>query len=650
MTEHSPERKLAAIVAADVVGYSRLMELDETGTHARLKALREQVVEPQITAYHGRIVKLMGDGILAEFSSVVDALACAVDVQRFVVTRNADVAKDHQINFRIGINLGDIIVEGDDIYGDGVNIAARLEAMAEPGGVYISGTAYDQVRNKLGVGLEALGEHTVKNIADPVRVYRVSLKPVEKQSASGNSRLSWLRISQRTRYGMIAITVMALLAGALWWWQLWIVREEPASVERMAFALPDKPSIAVLPFNNMSSDTEQAYFTDGLTEDLITDLSKLPELFVIARNTSFSYKGKAVKVHQVAEELGVRYVLEGSVRRSGDQLRITAQLIDATSGGHLWAERYDSTVSDVFALQDKINQQIISALQLKLSSKTKASLQYKSTINVEAYEAFLNGLRLLNMNNLWVEVTDTTQAKPEFERAIELDPNYALPYAGLGWVYWNRFGAAKDPALKQSALELAEKSLALAENPLALRLQAKQHISPDFVARNSWFSGQHDQAVALIRQALALAPNDADTMADLAYTLVFAGEAQEASQLMHQAIRLNPNFPAWYHRPAGIAHYFNGQYAQAVREFKAWYESEPVKSISLPWLAAAYAQAGELDEARQVTEEAFLYLGSTYYPKTIQAVRYYYPFKREADIDQLTDGLRKADWPDADDL
>jgi TolB-like protein/class 3 adenylate cyclase len=345
------ERRLVAILAADVVGYSGLMERDEAGTLAALKSLREDLFDPKIAAHHGRIVKLMGDGTLVDFSSVVDAVVCAVDIQRAMAARNAEAPAEERIDLRIGVNLGDVIIEGDDIYGDGVNIAARLESLAEPGGVCVSRTVFNHVRHKADIGFENLGEHQVKNISEPVVVYRalVDAEGGEEPRAAPKRQVGW-----RKSVFAGAAAALVVIAGLLIWQRPWAPGVEPASLARMAHPLPDKPSIAVLPFTNMSDDPNQEYFTDGMTEDLITDLAKISGLFVIARNSVFTYKGKAVEVRQVAEDLGVRYVLEGSVRRAGEQVRINTQLIDATTGGHLWADRYDGSLGDIFALQDKV--------------------------------------------------------------------------------------------------------------------------------------------------------------------------------------------------------------------------------------------------------------------------------------------------------
>ena len=403
------------------------MELDETGTHARLKTLREQVIEPQIAAYHGRIVKLMGDGVLAEFPSVVDALACAVDVQRAVVTRNTDITEDQQISFRIGINLGDIIVEGDDIYSDGVNIAARLESLAEPGGIYISGTAYDQVRNKLGVGLQALGERTVKNIAEPVRVYRVMLDS-DSESASDKPVTSKQRQSKTSptrRWAAVAVLAAIVLgAGAA----TWFLKSDvfPSLIATSTNAL-DKNQIAVLLFANLSADPDSEYFSDGMTEELISKLSRVKELAVIARTSVMSYKGSDKKINEIEQELQVGIILEGSVRKAADKLRITVQLIDVASQQHLWSQDYDRTLNDVFVIQSDVAQSVADSLQVALKPSEKQQLEEQATENLEAYNLYLQGLYLFHKAN----EEGLSSSITYFERALQYDPHFAKAQAGI---------------------------------------------------------------------------------------------------------------------------------------------------------------------------------------------------------------------------
>jgi adenylate cyclase len=383
MADEGFKRKLTAILSADAVGYSRLMAEDETATVKTIASYRE-IMATLIKQHRGRVVDSPGDNLLAEFSSVVDAVQCAVAVQNEFQTRNAELAENRRMEFRIGINLGDVIDEEDRIYGDGVNVAARLEALADPGGVCVSKTAFDQIETKLPLGYEYLGEQSVKNIPKPVRAYRVLMKPDAAGKVIGEKRFLG-RYSRRT--AMAAIIILVMVAGGLVSWNIYLQQSknvEPASVEKMAYPLPDRPSIAVLPFNNLSGDSEQAYLVDGLTENVIGGLSKIPEMFVISRNSSFTYKGKSVKVQQVAEDLGVRYVLEGSVQKSGEQLRVTTQLIDALNGRHVWSEKYDRKVDNLFIVQDDITLNIAIAMQVKLTEGEQAKVRH-ATDNLDAW-------------------------------------------------------------------------------------------------------------------------------------------------------------------------------------------------------------------------------------------------------------------------
>ena len=452
MAEERVQRKIAAILAADVAAYSRLVREDEEGTLAAVKSDVAEAFGPSVTARNGRISKTIGDGLLAEFTSVVDAVRCAVGVQRAMVDRNVARAEDRQIEFRIGINLGDVVAEGDDLHGDGVNVAARLQGLADPGGIFISGTAFDQVQKNVDVGYEFLGEREVKNIADRVRVYRVLTGPDDVGrviGVPGKSTAAW-------KWPAIAATVLVVLsAGGLAWWQPWAPDVAPTSIDKTALPLPDKPSISVLPFTNMSDDKKQEYFSDGITEDIITDLSKVSGLFVIARNSSFQYKGKSVDVREVAHDLGVRHVLEGSVRRSGDELRITVQLVDATTGGHIWAERYDRAPKDVFAIQDEIAAKVAAELSVTLKASEQEQLYRRHTKNLEAYELFLRARSLID---------PPPERKKILKRVIELDPKFAGGYAGLaltiGSVVSRGRSATPDEDIER-VVELAQKALAV---------------------------------------------------------------------------------------------------------------------------------------------------------------------------------------------
>ena len=450
MAEERVQRRLAAIMAADVVGYSRLMGEDETGTLAALKDLRSQLIDPTIADFGGRIVKLMGDGALVEFASVVDAVECAANIQRGVAAHNTEIPDSKQIEFRVGVNLGDVIIDGDDIYGDGVNMAARIEGLADPGGVCISGTVFDQIRNKLDLPFEDLGPQEVKNIAEPVRTYRVQL---DTESPTTSPR----KEKQSPRWGSAGavIVIAAVLAATgvyIWAGDRASNPQETETVSKsvdtasasprdeQAIPVPDKPSIAVLAFDNLSGDPEQEYFADGMAEDIITALSKLQVLFVVARNSSFKYKNQAVDTKQVGRELGVRYLLEGSVQRAGDQVRTNAKLIDTKTGGNLWAERYDGHLDDVFALQDKVTGQIVDALSLNLNADDKAHLADHGTTSIEAHDAYLKG------RSFAANFTEdgAKQAVKFYQRALELDPNYQRAAEALEQIrFIEKFGGLK---------------------------------------------------------------------------------------------------------------------------------------------------------------------------------------------------------------
>jgi TolB-like protein/class 3 adenylate cyclase len=405
------ERKLAAILAADVVGYSGLMERDEAGTFERLRARRKEIFEPEVEKHHGRIFKLTGDGVLAEFASVVGAIECAVSVQRGMAERNASVQDDKRIDVRIGINLGEVIVEGDDRYGEGVNVAARLEQLADPGGICVSGKVAREVEKKLAFAFEPMGQQRMKNIAEPVEAFRVKIDGARRKPMV---RPPW---SRRQRMAIAALPALLIVAGGAV--ALTEYLRNPAATSR------ERPSIAVLPFTNMSADPQQDYLADGISEDLITDLAKVSGLFVISRNSTFVYKGKAVVPAEVADALGVRYLLEGSVRRDGDRLRVNAQLIDAKTSGHLWADRYDRTMTDVFALQDDITRGIVAALKVQLSESDQGRVAQVETADVRAYDAFLQGWELYRNHT----PQGHAAAIPYLERAIAFDPSYGRAHA-----------------------------------------------------------------------------------------------------------------------------------------------------------------------------------------------------------------------------
>jgi adenylate cyclase len=472
------ERRLSAIMAADVVGYSRLMGANEVGTLTALKEHRAQLVDPTIAEHQGRIVKLTGDGMLVEFPSVVSAVECAAEIQHEMRERNADVAEDRRIEFRIGINLGDVIVDDDDIFGEGVNVAARLESIAKPGGVAVSSAVHENIGNKLDLLFEDMGEVDLKNIGHPVRVFNVALSNAPVRAK--------------------------------------------AKVEEA-----DKPSIAVLPFNNMSGDSEQEYFSDGITEDIITDLSKVSGLFVVGRNTSFTYKGKSIQLQQVAAELGVKFLLEGSVRKSGNRVRVTGQLIDGMTGGHLWADRYDRDLDDIFAIQDEITQAIVGQLRIHLLPQEKEAITTAPTGSVEAYNFYLKGRQLFHA----FTKSYLLLAKEMFGKAVEIDPNYGRAYAGMASAMSRLWGMYNVPTDAEELLAIADKALALDPN------LAEVHSARGEALGNS---GRREEAIRAFQRALEIDPNNFD--ANLAYARfsVTEGDLEKAIELYTRAVEIQP--------------------------------------------------------------------------------------------------------------
>src|SRR3984893_1039609 len=546
-------RRLAAILAADVAGYSRLMGADEEGTHERLKAHRRELVDPKIGEHAGRIVKTTGDGMLVEFPSVVDAVRCAAEVQRAMVDREAGMPEDRRIRFRIGINLGDIIVDGDDIFGDGVNVAARLEALAEPGGIWISRMVRDQIRDKLAYAFQDLGEQSVKNIARPVRVY--ALRPEAVGDLPASSMPSAPAISQ------------------------------PTVVPRL--------SIVVLPFANLSDDREQQYFADGITEDLTTDLSRIADMFVISRNTAFTYRNKTVDTKQIGRDLGVRYVMEGSVRRSGNQVRVNAQLIDAETDAHLWAERFDGDTGDLFALQDEITGRIAVALNLELVPAEAG----RTTEDPDALDCILRGRAVMNKP----KTRDSyAEAITLFERALALDPRSAQALGYLAGALAGRVLDDMTPSCDadiERAEELVGRGLAQSpDNPQAH--YAKGHV---LRAQNCF-----NEAIAEYETSLAFNRNLVSAYAHIGRCKLFTGSAGETILLHEQAIRLSPRDPdvdIWYHR-IGQAHLVQSRLDESIRWLERGRRANPASSTHHAWLAAAYALKGDTERAAFELTEA----------------------------------------------
>jgi adenylate cyclase len=628
------ERRLAAILAADVVGYSRLIEADEAGTLAAIKSHREALIDPKIAQYHGRIVKLMGDGLLAEFPSAVEAALCAVEIQHKMAERNADVAEERRVTCRIGINIGDIVVEDDDIFGDGVNIAARLEGLADPGGICISRPVHTQIKGKLDLTFEHLGEKKVKNIAEPVSVYRVNLDgksaalvtPIVKEAAATKRRSRWPAI-------VVGFVLSVISVAGIVWWQISAPDVEPASEANMAFPLPDKPSIAVLPFANLSDDPSQEQFADGITEDIITDLSRLPYLFVIARNSSFTYKGQAVKVQQVVEELGVRYVLEGSIQKADNRVRVTAQLVDAISGHHVWAERYDRSLDDIFAVQDEITQRIAATLVGYGGRLNETQLQMarrKPPESLEAYDYYLLG----SDHKHRFTQEDVAKARQYYEKAIQLDPNFARAHLGLAWTHQHDLwlGWSESP----------ERSLALFREHAQRAVDLDELDGEAYLALGQayFIDGDVSHGAAAFDRARDLAPNSADVLAILGWNLPSTlGRSEQAVELVERAMRLNPHYPDWYRHALGYALYHTEQYAEAAQVLKE--VENPTVETAL-YLAASSAQLEQDEQARLAAKEVLRLDPAFSATRYMQNVGY----KNPTAMEELLDGVRMAGLPE----
>ena len=541
------ERKLAAIFYGDVAGYSRLTGQDEEGTHRILSSYLDAITDA-IEHHNGKVVHFAGDAVLADFSTVKDALSCAVDAQQDIKNRNQDFSDDEKLEFRIGVNLGDVIVDRNDIYGDGVNIAARLESLADSGGVCISGAVYDAIRGKLELDYEFLGEQRVKNIAEPVRAYRV--------------------IIESTQFDVPTPPVAAS-------------------------DLPDRLSIAVLPFTNMSGDPEQEYFSDGISEDIITDLSKVSGLFVISRNSSFVYKGKSVNVQQVGRDLGVRYLLEGSVRKAGNKVRITSQLIDSNTNGHVWADRFDRDLEDIFAVQDEVTQKIVSALQVKLTQAERERLTHRDTDNLDAYDYLLRGkeyyLRFTREAN--------QQARQLYENAVELDPNYATALAELARVCVQ----ARNHGWTENLVEPLKQASAFAERAVELNDSLPQaHVVLGFI--NMW-KQDHEAAITEVNQGLALDPNHAEGHMYQAIILGFAGQPEESMESVEKSIHLNPGSPFWYLFAQGNAYFSMERYPEAIAACIKAAIINPNFIFAHLLLLACYSNVGNQEECEAELKE-----------------------------------------------
>jgi adenylate cyclase len=629
MTTQEVKRKLTAILSADVKGYSLLMGEDEKGTVRTLNAYKG-VMTDLIQHHRGRVVDAPGDNVLAEFGSVVDAVECAVEIQKELKTRNADLPENRKMEFRIGVNLGDVIEDGEQILGDGVNIAARLESLSGAGGICISGTAFDQVKHKLNLGYKYLGEQAVKNILEPVRVYQVLMEPEATGKVIGEKKVK-PRKWKNAAIGLIVVVIVVIAAVAIW--RLYLRPTAPpvevASKEKMALPLPDKPSIAVLPFTNMSGDPKHEYLSDGITDDIITALSKSSQLFVIGRNSTLTYKGKPVKFQQVSEEMGVRYVLEGSVQFSGERVRITAQLIDALTGYHLFSERYDRDLKDIFATQDEISMKILTATRVALTQGEEARMFAKGTKNIEAY------LKVMQAREHHEVFTKESQAlaRQLAEEAIALDPGYALAYsyAALAIAHEVLVGAYTNlrEALERG-MKLVQKAIAL-DDSLA---HPHETLSKYYI----WLNKDYEKGVAEAERAIALEPNSVDAYTQLGSNLRWAGRCAEAIPILQKAMRLSPIPP--YVCLASLAQCYRttGQYEEAIALYRRILQKEPNQLPAQVQFVVALVQAGKEDEARSEAAKV-LRIDPNF---SVESFARRFPAKDQKVIDDIVSALHKA--------
>ncbi|MBW2251374.1 MAG: tetratricopeptide repeat protein, partial [Deltaproteobacteria bacterium] len=628
-TEQKTIRKLRAILSADVKGYSLLMADNEAQTIQTLKSYR-QIMFDLIVQHSGRVIDSPGDNLLAEFASAMDAVNCSVKIQEELKERNAELFEDRKMKFRIGINIGDIVQDADRIYGDGVNVAARIEGLAEPGGICISRGVCDHVKKKLKLGFEYLGEHAVKNIAEPVRVYKVLMEPEYAGEMIGEERPK----PKHWRWASVAsavVLIVVAVAFAVWHFNFRPPPIEPATIEKMAFPFPEKPSIAVLPFENMSSDPKQEYFSDGITEQIITGLSNVPKLFVISRNATFTYKGKPVKPKQVAEELGVQYILEGSVQKFDERVRINAQLIDALAGHHLWAEHYDRELKDIFALQDEITIKIITAMRVKLTAGEQARVFEKATNNLSAYFKYLNAREHMDRNNK----EDNVIAKKLLEETIALDPKFALAQSLLGATHLLDLGlgSSKNPkASITQAIKLTKKAIALDES------LARPHA---LMALLYTLTKQYKAAASKCEQALALDPNDERAHSLVGTALRFAGRWEEAILVYEKAIRLNPYPDSYTYFGLGLAYCFTGQFEKAIEACQRAAQNNPNDLFANVTITAVYGMAGRNEEARDSAEKVL-----KIDPKfTIKSWKNILRLKNQSELKRYVEALRNAGLP-----
>ena len=636
------ERRLAAILFYDVVGFSRAMGLDETATLGTLKDDVIAVIQPLAKLNRGRIIKEMGDGGFIEFTSSVDAVRFAVAMQLTIARGNLGGSESPRLSYRIGINIGDVVADETDVFGDGVNVAARLESNAEAGGICVHQAVRDQVRGKLDLDFHDLGEVELKNIDVPVRAHNILLNEKADTVVAMPVERAPTPVS-KSRMHLVATTIvvaMLALCSALWW-QFGSPSVVVASVERMSYPLPDKPSVAVLPFMNISDDRSQEHFADGLTEDLITDLSRISGLFVVARNSTFVYKNQSVNIPQVAEDLGVRYVLEGSVRRAGDQVRVNAQLIDATTGGHVWAERFDGPVADIFAIQDRFIRKITKALAVEITVEEQEEIALGDTANLSAREAFQKGWE----NYLNYNAKDNAIAATLFKTAIDLDPEYGRAYAALGLAYlrgcqqrWN----------KPLGVSIGQAN-ATAQNYLRETKSYPSTLANVAASRINLYNNRYDAAQREAVRAVAKDPNDPEGYVAMSWAMITTGQPEAGLELMNRATRLNPSYPSYYVLAIGMAHFSKGDLETAAKTFADALERDPDATELAAVLAGTYAQLGRLDDAHEAMR--------IWKPEASQAelqaapFLYHFPFKWKQSpeiVTKIVNGLHLAALPPVD--
>ena len=624
------ERRLAAILIADVAGYSRLSQIDEEATRHDFQADINEIIAPKIAEHHGRLIKTMGDGLLVEFHSVVNALQCAIEIQRDMALRNASVPAETRLEFRIGVNLGDIMVEGDDIHGDGVNIAARIQALARPGGIAISGTTYDQVKTKLDLHYVSLGPQKVKGIAEPIRVYRVD--------SEGGTRSRSIRLKGWPWRAAAVIAVLLIFAGAAVYWRpIWDFSRAPQLIERFAYPLPDKPSVAVLPFINVSGDAKQDHLAEGLTDDLITELSKVSGLFVIGRHSVFAVRKDVGSIQDVAAELGVHYVLEGTLQRAGPRLRINVKLIDALTGLSMWAERYDRQYADLFAVQDDVTGKIITALEVELTEGERNRIERMPTENLEAYDYYI---RAEHEGLTYSDVDTYRRALSYYQRAIDLDPGFADAHAGIARVavdVWrNDYNFLWSAAVaRKIAYDAAGQALKLDPN------NARAHT---VLALLQLVDGRDGEARESAKRAVELQPNSAEASGNLALVLAHTGDHEKAVTEMERALRLDPTPSPSFRLLAGIVYYTARDNSRAIPLLEEARNALPNAEAAREFLTAAYGL--EKDQVRDAAERTSLL--ALFPESNLTYYSYLYDYWRDDDLQHHLAGLRDAgipDWP-----